>query len=1251
MRLFDLPGVAAVGLLGLARWTAAQATGDFDIAGPTVASTCAPISLSGSKNLPAAAASSSANAQYKWSIDKSSAVNLTEAGLAALAAGNYGGGIITIPGDAKVGSGNMVVNLRVTYNVTTYPAVATATPSSSATGVVGSSTTVAGGQASITPAPAASSSSTSAGVESGSASSDSLSSGSTVSGNTASTDSTASAGSAPSTQSGTASDAATSSSYSTSSNDGSTASSGSSSTADPGATTASAGTTSSSNVASSGSSTSASEASSATAGLTTSSTAEGSASSTAAAGATSSTSAAESTTSSPAAAGTTSSSSAAELTTSTASSAGIASSITTTNAEPTTSSSAAVSSTSASSIAQPTTSATSSAEASSSSSTAQSTAASTSATSSAEASSFSSTTQSTAASTSATSSAEASSSSSTAQSTAASTSAPSSAEASSSSSTAQSTAASTSATSSAEASSSSSTAQSTAASTSATSSAEASSSSSTAQSTAASTSATSSAEAISSSSTAQSTAASTSSAEITSSSSTAESTTSSASATSSIEITSSSSTAESTTSSASDTSSIETSSSTSAAASTSTEASTSSDASPSTESSVSTITSSDASSSTESSSSTTTFETTTVATTTETTVTTATETTTTGTTETTTTAAPTGLALRRRAEAFKEYVRQRADEKKRNLFRRALVERADPIVNTYTLNAQYTLVISASAPPTVSVSGPETVFVGLGNPLSLTASGVYVTCNSADSAALKYLWTTNATGGFGANSVTTTSKLYVPEGLQADASGSSVTVTVTTVDGKTATKSISVLPIPRAFVANLAGGATRSTGANIPLRLDASASRDNAYPKAVLTYSWTCTSTGACPAAFASNTANFINIPENTLSAGVYNFTVTVGSSGASQTASASTIVDVAANVAIACTAEYDSSNVAANSIISDNVIGIRATCVGDVDTANYRWSSLPGNLVTNTDKVLFGGETNSYVYFKANALAPGSYNFSLVVTVPGSSAQAQAYTIINVLAPPSGGSLTLAQGANPGTAYTTEYKFSAGGWKASTDGDTLRYAYSYTYLSGGRTVESGLSIRSTESEGTFKIPHEGTVNIVVRVFDSKGATTTYAYPTPLVLQPISSAALGEAISASANAIRNAIASGDSQALISASINSAALVSKSNEGGYSSPEAVAAAAQAQAVVVNAMVDLAVNAKDSDTANSCAKALLSNDLSIMDHCAKCSIGSRWYLGSKHHRGHHSRLRSLGHWRWRLDCQHHEQIVPCPDFRSF
>ncbi|KAJ3177259.1 hypothetical protein HDU87_004510 [Geranomyces variabilis] len=520
---------------------------------------------------------------------------------------------------------------------------------------------------------------------------------------------------------------------------------------------------------------------------------------------------------------------------------------------------------------------------------------------------------------------------------------------------------------------------------------------------------------------------------------------------------------------------------------------------------------------------------------------------------------------------------------------RALVKRdvvITAVVTPGVANGTISISIQANAPPTVSIAGGVTTLSVGSSGASLTAIGQYSGCSP--SATLTYLWTSDQP--FPAGSVFTLPTLFINKGVF---SGTYVTVTVTGTDSGTTTtanQTVTVQPLPHVVVAAIAGDSPRASGVNIPLLLDGSSSVDTNYPSATLTYVWTCAASagGTCPT--ISSTTNVLKFDKNTLTVGTYTFTLTVTSSGVS--GSAQTTVNVAATIPLSCTINYDASNTPVASIIASTVIGFRSSCVGDVAaSATYSWSTTASNV--GPSNILYGSITSSLVYLAPNSLTAGTYTFSLTAT--SGTASFLTTTTIVVHGPPSGGTFNV-DGNFPGTAFTDKYLISAAGWSNpdTLSDPTLKYAFSYVTSDG---VETSLGIRSPASSVTVAIPTVGNVAIYGRVYNSIGGVTSSLIRN-VTLNALSAAQVDLAIVSQAAALTAAIASNDPQQVIAASVVAAALIKQSAGQSITTAAGLELAAARQDQVVTAMVNLAGNVKDSDTANSCAAALLSNDLSIM-----------------------------------------------------
>ncbi|KAI8587417.1 REJ domain-containing protein, partial [Geranomyces variabilis] len=530
---------------------------------------------------------------------------------------------------------------------------------------------------------------------------------------------------------------------------------------------------------------------------------------------------------------------------------------------------------------------------------------------------------------------------------------------------------------------------------------------------------------------------------------------------------------------------------------------------------------------------------------------------------------------------------------------RALVKRAVVVTAIVTPGVAYgtiSIPIQANAPPTVSIAGGATSLLVGASGASLTAIGQYSGCSST--ATLTYAWTSDGT--FPAGSVINLPTLFIAKG---SFTGTYVTVTVTGKDSGTtvmAKQTVTVQALQHNVVAAISGDSPRDSGVNIPLLLDGSSSVDTNYPSATLTYAWTCaTSDGTCPST-SSATTSVLKFDKGTLTAGTYTFTLTVSSGSASS--QASTVVNVKQSIPLSCTIYYDASNTPAASIIASTVIGFRSSCVGDnVASVTYLWtSSSPALTTSNSSSILYGSTTSSLIYFASNSMTAGFYTFTLQATA-GSSVITTT-TSITVHAPPSGGSFTVS-GNFPGTAFTDKYLISAtGNWIPNTDSatdPTLKYAFSYVDSNG---VETSLGIRSTATSVTVAIPTVGDVAIYGRVYNAIGGVTTNLIQM-VTLNALSAAAVDAAIDTQTAALALAIASNNPQDVIAASVVAAALIKQSAGQSITTAAGLEVAAARQAVVVDAMVTLAGNVKDSDTANSCAAALLSNDLSIMPAAAQ------------------------------------------------
>ncbi|KAJ3011889.1 hypothetical protein HKX48_006604 [Thoreauomyces humboldtii] len=486
----------------------------------------------------------------------------------------------------------------------------------------------------------------------------------------------------------------------------------------------------------------------------------------------------------------------------------------------------------------------------------------------------------------------------------------------------------------------------------------------------------------------------------------------------------------------------------------------------------------------------------------------------------------------------------------------------------------------------------------------IQATGAYTSCASASNK-LTYQW--SIPGGFASTVTTATSAtLYVPGGLTVPTSGTVVTVVVSTADGSTATGTVTLLPVAHSIVAAIAGGATRSVGPAMNVILDASPSKDGPYPNQPLTFAWTCTvtsGTGSCPSNIATSTANLINIPAGTLTAGSYAFQVSVSNplaTGVSAQTAATTIT-VNADITISCTLNYDSSAVGADSIIASNQIGFRSTCVGGgVATATYSWTSVPAGLVVPANLV-YGSATSSYVYFAANKLSVGTVSLTLNAQASGKTASGgvpapvTASTSITILAPPTIGTLGVAPATGP--AFTQTFSLDAEGFSSNVGSDpTLKYAFSYLTCTQctSSDPEYTLSTKSTTNTINVNLPVQGTLTIRVRAYDTKGGSSSYDFPNVVVTAVTNPAA---ALSQQSDQLAAAVASGNVQGLLAASSNQASVLALINAGGYSK-DSIATAAAAQAGAITAISNIAASAKDSDTANSVTKALLNNDLSIM-----------------------------------------------------
>eukprot|EP01032_Pedospumella_encystans_P014625 gene14625-16781_t len=308
--------------------------------------------------------------------------------------------------------------------------------------------------------------------------------------------------------------------------------------------------------------------------------------------------------------------------------------------------------------------------------------------------------------------------------------------------------------------------------------------------------------------------------------------------------------------------------------------------------------------------------------------------------------------------------------------------------------------------------------------------------------------------------------------------------------------------------AAIAGSSQVTSVVSRAVTFDASSSFDVDYPTgSVLSYAWACSTIAptfgtSCSNLIPSRSLSSITLAANTLTAGTFNFSVTVSNAlGASSLASVQLTTNTRVVPAISIATPAVKYNVDQKIILSAQVISTGVV-------AHAAWTSASVTSLTkitnsNTQKAVVSGTPLFQLSIKAYALTAGlSYTFSLTANYNGNTDTATAAVTIVINTAPVGG--VVSASPSTGTALLTTYLISTSMWTDDATDLPLRYTLSYYTQS----VSELLPIKAQDTvtfastflgQGLLSLSYRNTiVASAMDIYDGFANTTTTVIVLPV---------------------------------------------------------------------------------------------------------------------------------------------------------
>ncbi|KAJ3041760.1 hypothetical protein HDV00_008650 [Rhizophlyctis rosea] len=383
-----------------------------------------------------------------------------------------------------------------------------------------------------------------------------------------------------------------------------------------------------------------------------------------------------------------------------------------------------------------------------------------------------------------------------------------------------------------------------------------------------------------------------------------------------------------------------------------------------------------------------------------------------------------------------------------------------------------------------------------------------------------------------------------------------LTVSFTNGQGSSSA-SINLTPVLPDLIVDILGG-NGKVGPTVNFTLDGSKSRDPGIPGATLTYAWTCGANNGsfavpCPT-IATPTASIITVSGADLTLGAtYNYTLTVTNPATGKTAFKTVSVYDDPNVTFTCFVQLATTSPDGVHVPLTRNTGFNVTCAGST-TYTYSWFTVPSVPLTS-DTLAAGSQTGPSFAFRPNVLVNGTSYIVAVNVTSGLSSNTASFAFAT-MSPPYGGSITVASNGTDtsrGRAYADPWTLSADSWTSSYSN-----ALTYQFTANFSNVLSIVGPQSSAStRNNINIPTVGTGFIRLTVWDEYGHYTTKDSQTITTDSPLTgldgAAVAAFAQNLAATSLASAVNSGDTGALLAASLNVASLLSvASNTAGADS---------------------------------------------------------------------------------------------------
>jgi hypothetical protein len=428
-------------------------------------------------------------------------------------------------------------------------------------------------------------------------------------------------------------------------------------------------------------------------------------------------------------------------------------------------------------------------------------------------------------------------------------------------------------------------------------------------------------------------------------------------------------------------------------------------------------------------------------------------------------------------------------------------------LNQYSQSSTSVTVTSVAKQPVVSIAGPKQVSKYRANAITLKAIGSVPLCGGVAAAAgaytIEYTWKVYVGSIFQSTikSVSKDPRYFKLRAYTLDANTVYTVYVTASLEGNTATSSVTLSLGSAGVVASILGGAKRSGSTKSEVVFESgSYSIDYPTDDNALTYTWTCSEVSPnfgddCPASLAGPTTAEATIAANAFTRAItasYTVSLFVSNTDGTASASASTEIEMVSSEIpeITIGATETKYNPAQKIILTSTVSAIGSAWVtwSSSEFNSTEWAS---RALTSLQYQVPTGDTVAELAISANSLVGGvTYTFILSATYSTDPNQIDKYEEISILMneAPYGGIVTSVP-VN-GTSLDTEFLFETADWNDDPDDIPLEYIISTYAESSSKTIVSTIGtttyVETTCGQGLEDNDYQ--VYVEVEAYDVYGA-------------------------------------------------------------------------------------------------------------------------------------------------------------------